>query len=90
MQTVSHFSLKVWPKGQAGPIAWQLQADDVTSQGSIVIATHRADITVGSFRYGYSTTDGDLFMTEAETLFNKTYARWLYASSVISTSASPH
>jgi len=49
MQTVGHFSLKVWPKGQAEPSIWQLQADDVTSQGSIVIATHRADITVGSF-----------------------------------------
>jgi hypothetical protein len=49
MQTVSHFSLRVWRKGQAEPSTWQLQAYDVTSQGSIVIATHRADITVGSF-----------------------------------------
>jgi hypothetical protein len=48
-QTASHFSLKVWPKGQAEPSTWHLQADDVTSQGSIVIAAHRADITVGSF-----------------------------------------
>jgi len=44
----SHFSFKVWPSGTTEPPAWQLQADDVLSRGSVVIAAHQADITVGN------------------------------------------
>ena len=44
----SHFSFKVWQSGTTEPPAWQLQADDVLSRGSVVIAAHQADITVGN------------------------------------------
>jgi hypothetical protein len=44
----SHFSFKVWQAGTTEPSGWQLQADDVLSRGSVLIAAHRADITVGN------------------------------------------
>ncbi len=44
----SHFSFKVWQSGLPEPTAWQLEADNVLSRGSVVIAAHRADITVGN------------------------------------------
>jgi hypothetical protein len=44
----SHFSFKVWVAGRLEPVGWQLQADGVLSCGSVLIAAHRADITVGN------------------------------------------
>jgi hypothetical protein len=44
----SHFSFKVWQSGTTEPANWQLQADDVLARGSVVIAAHEADITVGN------------------------------------------
>jgi hypothetical protein len=44
----SHFSFKVWPSGTTEPANWQLQADDVLARGSVVMAAHQADITVGN------------------------------------------
>ena len=44
----SHFSFKVWVAGRLEPVGWQLQADGVLCCGSVLIAAHRADITVGN------------------------------------------
>ena len=46
-QSTSHFSFKVWASGTAEPSAWTLESDGQLSQGSIVLAAHRSDVTFG-------------------------------------------
>ncbi len=45
--TSSHFAFKVWPSGTLEPSAWNVQSDGDVSQGSIVLAAHRSDVTFG-------------------------------------------
>src|SRR5207244_2788137 len=44
----SRFSFKVWRAGTPEPTGWQLQADGVLCRGSVLVAAHRADVTVGN------------------------------------------
>lgn len=47
-QSSSHFSFKVWPAASAEPSNWTLQFDGDLSQGSVVLAAHRSDISIGA------------------------------------------
>ena len=44
----SHFNFKVWQASTSEPSAWTLSADGAASQGSIVLASHQADISIGN------------------------------------------
>jgi hypothetical protein len=44
----THYSLKIWPASGTEPAAWDLQTDGELSQGSIVLAAHRADVSLGT------------------------------------------
>jgi hypothetical protein len=46
--TSSTFSLKVWPSGTIEPAAFDLTATGDLSQGSVVLGSHRADVTFGN------------------------------------------
>jgi regulation of enolase protein 1 (concanavalin A-like superfamily) len=43
----SHYSFKVWPASGTEPASWDLQTDGELSQGSIILAAHRADVSFG-------------------------------------------
>ena len=43
----SHYSLKVWVASSPEPANWDLQADGMKTQGSIVLGAHRADVSFG-------------------------------------------
>jgi regulation of enolase protein 1 (concanavalin A-like superfamily) len=43
----SHYSLKVWLASSPEPMSWDLQADGVKTQGSIVLGAHRVDVSFG-------------------------------------------
>jgi regulation of enolase protein 1 (concanavalin A-like superfamily) len=43
----SHYSLKVWLASSPEPTNWDLQADGVKTQGSIVLGAHRVDVSFG-------------------------------------------
>jgi hypothetical protein len=43
----SHYSFKVWPSGSAEPSAWDLEVDGELSQGSVLLAAYRADVSFG-------------------------------------------
>jgi hypothetical protein len=44
----SQFSFKVWPAAKPEPTNWNFQADGEASEGSIVLAAHRADVSFGA------------------------------------------
>ena len=44
----SHYSFKVWPAAAAEPANWTLQFDGDLSQGSVVLAAHRSDVSIGA------------------------------------------
>jgi uncharacterized repeat protein (TIGR01451 family) len=43
----SHYSFKAWPASSPEPAPWDVQADGELSQGSILLAAHRADVSFG-------------------------------------------
>lgn len=43
----SHYSLKVWLASSPEPANWDLQADGVKTQGSIVLGAYRVDVSFG-------------------------------------------
>jgi hypothetical protein len=43
----NHYSLKVWPAASAEPALWTVQADGDLSQGSVLLAAHRTDVSFG-------------------------------------------
>jgi uncharacterized repeat protein (TIGR01451 family) len=47
-QNRSHYSFKVWPASSPEPSGWTLQFDGDLAQGSVVLAAHRADVSIGA------------------------------------------
>jgi regulation of enolase protein 1 (concanavalin A-like superfamily) len=43
----SQYSLKVWPASSPEPTNWDLQADGLKTQGSVVLGAHRVDVSFG-------------------------------------------
>jgi hypothetical protein len=44
----SRYSFKAWPASTTEPTNWTLQFDGDLGQGSVVLAAHRSDVSIGA------------------------------------------